>query len=85
MCSVVFVFKFRFKFSFTFNSVPVDPDMQFGFYIQVPMNKSWPHLLGFTVNAKDSSSFVSGQKILFNDDSFDLCSWIHVLYLFSRF
>jgi hypothetical protein len=49
------------------------------------MNKCWPHLLGFTVNAKDSSSFVSGQKILFNDDSFDLCSWIYVLYLFSWF
>jgi len=49
-------------------SIPVlvDPDVQFGFDIQVPVSKCKPHLLGFTVNAKDSRSFVLRQKILFN-------------------
>jgi hypothetical protein len=28
--------------------VPVDPDVHLGSYIQVPVGKCWPHLLGFT-------------------------------------
>ena len=54
--------------SFHLQSIPVlvDPDVQFGSDIHVPMSKCRPHLLGFTVNAKDSRSFVLRQKILFN-------------------